>query len=94
VTSGPPTPPPLPAVRWYHKAFAIIFAIFAIELGVFLVMVPWTGIWERNVFARMVPQWYGVWISPYMRGAVSGVGLLNLWVALSEVMSLRRLWIK
>jgi len=46
------------------------------------------------LFSRMVPQWYGVWISPYMRGAVSGVGLLNLWVALSEVMSLRRLWIK
>jgi len=90
------TDQPMPArgVRWYHKLFAVFFALFAIELGIFLLMVPWTGIWERNFIARLVPQWYGVWVSPYMRGAVSGVGLLNLWVALTEVMSLRRHWVK
>lgn len=90
----PPIPRPEPVARWYHKLFAVFFAIFAIELGVFLVMVPWTGIWEKNSLARLLPEWYGVWISPYMRGAVSGVGLLNLWIALTEVMSLRRHWVK
>lgn len=92
--TGPPTPMPEQALRWYHKLFAVFFALFAIELGVFLVMVPWTGIWERNFLFKLAPDWYAVWISPYARGAVSGVGVLNLWVALVEVLSLRRHWVK
>jgi hypothetical protein len=92
--SGPPVPTTAPAVRWYHKLFAVFFVLFAIELGVFLIMVPWTGMWERNFLPKLVPHFYEMWISPYMRGAVSGVGVLNLWIALAETISLRRHWVK
>ena len=32
----------------------------------------------------------GVWLNGYFRGAVSGLGVLDLWIALGEVFRLRR----
>jgi len=92
--NGVPNFSPAPRIRWYHKAFAVFFALFTIELGVFLVVAPWTGIWDRNALAKLAPRCYELWLSPYVRGAVSGVGIVNLWVALAEVIALRRYWVK
>ncbi len=47
-------------------------------LGVFLLTVPWTPIWE-HVALGLLPQPTGAWLaSGWVRGAVSGLGVLNL----------------
>jgi hypothetical protein len=46
--------------------------------------------WPNNYFATVVPEWRRFWVSPYVRGAVSGLGLVNVVIALSEVFRLRR----
>jgi hypothetical protein len=53
-----------------------------------------------NYFAWIAPEsadaldfaqrWRSIWLSPYFRGAVSGLGLLNIIIALGEVFGLRR----
>lgn len=85
---------------WYRKAGSLLFAIFCFEMGVFLVLFPWFGRWEFNYFAWIGPgsasaldlaqQWRSLWVNPYFRGAVSGLGLINIYIALGEVFRLRR----
>jgi hypothetical protein len=75
--------------RWYHKLGAFLFIVLALTVGMFLVLYPWTESWEINYFA-LLPGWNDLWTNLYFRGAVSGVGILNVSLALAETFHLRR----
>jgi hypothetical protein len=85
-----PVPVPPPRYRWYHKFSALVFIVFCMELGLFLLIFPWTDAWDNNFFAALIPEWHRWWTNAYVRGAVSGVGMLNLYISLAEVFQLRR----
>ena len=48
-------------------------------------LIPWSAFWERNYFIEWSPALMGVLTSNYTRGAVTGLGLLNVWAALAEL---------
>ena len=48
-------------------------------------LIPWSGFWERNYFVEWSPVLTGALTSNYTRGAVTGLGLLNVWSALAEL---------
>jgi hypothetical protein len=74
--------------RWLVQIGRLLFIFVCIELGLFLIIYPWSQYWERNYFAGLPGVWATVWRSPYFRGAVSGVGLLDLLLALGEMFRL------
>jgi hypothetical protein len=76
--------------RWYHKTGALLMTIFCMAVGIFLVIYPWTESWDRNYFAAVVPEWHEYWENLYVRGAVSGLGVVNFYISLAEVLRLRR----
>lgn len=80
----------VPRYRWYHKALALIFIVFCLELGMFLVIFPWSDVWDRNLFPTLSPEWRAYWDNPYLRGALSGLGILNVYISLVEIFRLRR----
>ncbi len=84
------TPWPAPPRRWYHKLLGLLAAIFCFEIGVFLVVFPWLDYWDHNYLAWLDPAWHNVWVSNYFRGAISGVGLVNICISFVEVLRLRR----
>jgi hypothetical protein len=97
----PPAPAPLeatpgpvavepPVYRWYHKFSAVVLILLCVEIGLFLLVIPWTEYWDRNYLATLVPAWRRYWMNPYVRGAVSGLGMVNLWLSLAEIFGLRR----
>ncbi|MEW6319785.1 MAG: hypothetical protein AB1635_01725 [Acidobacteriota bacterium] len=57
-------------------------------MGLLLLLVPWSVFWERNYFAHAVPALGELTTNNYVRGAISGLGLLNLAGALSELADL------
>lgn len=80
----------VPRHRWYHKLAGLMAVIFCFELGIFLLVFPWVSDWDLNYFSS-VPLWRGeFWGSPYVRGAISGVGLLDIYISLVEVFRLKR----
>jgi hypothetical protein len=84
------TPPP-PRIRfWHRRVWAICFAFFALEIGLFLVVFPWMDAWNLNHFQRWFPRLEDLWEDPYLRGAVSGLGLVNVYIAGGEVLRLIR----
>jgi hypothetical protein len=68
----------------------LLFVAYFLEVGVLLVLVPWSGFWDRNYFAAAHPVLRDVLINNYVRGAVSGLGVVNLLMAFDELASL--LW--
>jgi hypothetical protein len=79
----------LPRYKWYHKLGAVAAAVFCFELGVFLLIYPWLSSWD--VHAAWLPvSARSAWTSSWARGAISGLGLLNLYISFTEVFRLRR----
>jgi hypothetical protein len=86
-------PIPSPQVdrhRWYRIALALIFIVFCLELGMFLAVFPWTDFWDRSFFSALDPAWRPYWSNAYLRGAVTGLGVVDVYISLVEIFRLRR----
>ena len=85
-----PMPVEQPEYRWYHKLSAILLVTFCLEIGLFLLIFPWSDYWSTNYFSSLLPEWRQFWTNPYFRGMVSGLGVMNLYIAVAEIVRLRR----
>jgi len=65
----------------------LIIAYF-IEVGLILLVVPWSGFWERNYFTQAVPAVESLMRSPVVRGAVSGLGIVSLLTGVADLAAL------
>src|SRR5579871_4669916 len=82
---------PRPARTWQSRLLAICFVIFTFEIGLFLVIVPWMDeTWSLNTLQELAPWLQNLWIDPYFRGAITGLGLVNIYIACLEVFRLFR----
>jgi hypothetical protein len=81
-----PPPPVKPDgfTRWHRRIIGICLAVFAFDLGVFLLFFPWSRLWGQNWIPVHSPHFATLWMSHYFRGFVSGIGLLNLYIAITE----------
>ena len=73
-----------------NRFWRVLLILLALETGLFLILVPWSPVWDENrlmsYFAALQPFLH----SHYMRGAVTGLGLVNLWVGFAEAVTLSR----
>jgi len=60
------------------RLFLFSLILFCLELGVFLVILPWTSLWERNYFLFRFPALAPWLLNHYLRGALSGLGLVDI----------------
>jgi len=80
-------------MTWFQRLSSVLFIIFCFELGLFLLIYPWTDGWSENYFAWAFPgavqtKWHMFWNNAYVRGGISGLGVVNLWIAILEVFRL------
>ena len=65
-----------------------LFAAYFLEAGLVLVVAPWSVFWERNFFAGALPLVEQVAASAFVRGAVSGIGLVTALAGVAELAGL------
>jgi hypothetical protein len=53
-------------------------------LGLFLLVFPWLSSWDLNWIPLHFPLLSSIWLNPFFRGGLSGLGVLNLYVAIME----------
>lgn len=82
--------PGRPPLAWYQKFGILVFVLFCFEVGVFLLAFPWLQGWDINTIASYSPWVHQLWFSPYFRGALSGLGLVNIYISIAEIGRLRR----
>jgi hypothetical protein len=73
-----------------NRGLAILYVVFCFEMGVLLLVLPWLSVWHKNFFVAHYP-WVSALAEDYfVRGAVSGIGLADIWLAGFELWRLRR----
>jgi len=66
----------------------LLLIAFFLEVGFVLILVPWSPFWDRNYFAQHLPLLEAVITNDFVRGAISGLGVLNLLMGIGEIASL------
>ncbi len=51
-------------------------------------MLPWSAFWETNYFAIVWPVLRPLFTNHFIRGAVTGLGLVNLSAGVSELLGM------
>lgn len=79
------------------KITVIIYIVVSLEIGLLLVIIPWySQFWEENYFLYLMTEKFNAgWLPPlvtsgWMRGAVTGLGLLNIVIGIREIAIFRR----
>jgi hypothetical protein len=63
------------------RVVRILVGLICLEAGVLLVFLPWSPFWDRNFFLQRFPSLVPLALSPFLRGAVTGLGLLDVFLA-------------
>jgi len=71
------------------RQWFVLYVLICLEVGIFLTLVPWSLIWERNYFLQVYPALRPVLLDPTLRGAVSGLGVANIYLVLHELLERR-----
>ena len=72
-----------------NRLFAVAFILFCFELGLFLMFVPWSALWEHNALLGYSFALRGLLLNNFVRGGVSGLGVIDVFLGLGE---LSRFW--
>lgn len=58
-----------------------------------MLVVPWKlpQVWEQNYFFVIVPQLKSLFLNGFFRGAVSGLGLVNIFLGVVEIIERERM---
>jgi hypothetical protein len=86
-----PTPKrPSRVPLWLRRIELYLYVIIRIYIGVIVLVLPWYApLWADNHLLNHYPRLATFLMYGAVRGIVSGVGLLNLWIAIVEAAHFR-----
>jgi hypothetical protein len=68
-----------------NRVFRALLVVVCFEMGALLLYLPWSAFWEQNFFLNHFPSLIRIVLHPSFRGAVSGIGVLDILLALSFI---------
>ena len=92
--SVPPPPQEKQVSGLRQRLWVVLFALFAFDIGTFLVVFPWLDSWTLNHLPSFFPgheiELQDLWDDTYFRGTLSSLGLLNVYISLRQALQLIR----
>jgi hypothetical protein len=83
--AAPPSPPPHRIPYWLQQAERFLRVIVRMYLGLLVCCAPWyPPAWDNNPLFSTSPSLQAFIAHGAVRGLVSGLGLLNLWIAIRD----------
>jgi hypothetical protein len=64
------------------RILRIVLLLLWFELGVVLILLPWSDVWDVNYFLYQYPTLGFFLKNSYLRGMISGLGIMNVIFAL------------
>ncbi len=58
--------------------FRLLFILYCLEAGLFLVFAPWVPVWDRQMIQIPLGDLRAALLHPLFRGGVTGFGVLHL----------------
>jgi hypothetical protein len=75
---------------WLQRLSLMVLVLFCVYLGVLVMILPWWArVWDQNLYIQSHPQMAAVLHNGAVRGLISGLGLLDIWIGVSEAVHYR-----
>ncbi len=74
---------------WARRLGLLVFVLICLELGIALIVLPWTRVWTDNNLLLNYPTLRFWAANTFVRGAFSGLGLVDIWLGIWEVVCYR-----
>jgi hypothetical protein len=85
----PPAKKPSRPHRWLQRLWLVVFVLFCLEVGIILTVLPWTKLWTDNSLLLSYPAAREFLMLGFVRGVVSGLGLVDIWMGVAEAVTYR-----
>lgn len=80
----------VPAPVWLQRLSLGVLVIFCLYLGLLIALLPWwKEMWDRNPLLLRHPALRAFLMKGTVRGLISGLGVLDLWIGISELIHYR-----
>lgn len=66
----------------------LVLVAFFLEAGFLLTVLPWSAYWDRNYFAQSLPLLHTAVTNNFVRGAVTGLGIVNIAAGVGELVAM------
>jgi len=87
---APPPPQDDPAPVWLQRLSLAVLVVFCLLLGGVLACLPWSPrLWDQNGWILSHPALAAVLHQGWVRGLVTGFGLIDIWIGISELLHYR-----
>jgi hypothetical protein len=89
VRASAPIPQRIP--RWLERIELLLRVMLRMYIGLAVCYAPWSPVfWDQNPIFLRYPTLAALAANGVVRGLVSGLGLLNLWIALQDILYRRK----
>jgi len=68
----------------------LVYIVYCLEVGGFLLFLPWFGIWDNNYLLYRYPLIRPIVANAFLKGAVVGVGIVNILIGIQEIASFKK----
>jgi NhaP-type Na+/H+ or K+/H+ antiporter len=76
---------------WLRRIEVCLYVVIRVYIGIIVLVLPWYApLWADNEWINHYPQLANFLMHGAVRGVVSGLGLLNLYIALLEAAQFRK----
>jgi len=69
---------------------SVLYILYSLEVGIFLLCLPWLGFWENNYLLYLYPSIRSVVSNSFFKGAVLGLGVANIIIGIHEIINFRK----
>jgi len=75
---------------WLQRLSLFVLVLFCVYLGVLVMVLPWwSRIWDHNALIDSYPPVAWFLRLGAVKGIISGIGLLDIWIGISEAVHYR-----
>ena len=75
---------------WLQRVSLVMLVLFCVYLGILVAVLPWLKrFWDQNMFINAHPGVAAVLHNGAVRGLISGLGLIDIWIGISEAIHYR-----
>ena len=75
---------------WLQRLSLFVLVLFCVYLGVLVAILPWwKRMWDQNLWIQSRPALAAILDNGAVRGLISGLGLLDIWIGVSEAIHYR-----
>ena len=76
--------------RGHTWVWHLLYIVYSLEVGGFLLFLPWLNIWDHNYLVYRYPLIRPIVANAFLKGAVLGLGIVNILIGIQEIASFRK----